>query len=497
VKHRSGQAGMSLVLAASVVFVAAALLFVQVGGAAFANRRDGITERALAQARQALIAYASDRPIGAIVGPGFLPCPDADNDGWAESTCGSLAGDRGQEQRLGRLPWKTLGLPDLRDGHGERLWYAVSTRYKGLLNCAASAACVDHSPATALGTITVRDSSGRVTHDGTSADPEAGGAVAVVIAPGPPLARIFADGERTQRRDCAAGDCDALGRCLAEPPRRAAPCDPLNYLDLAPPERSGEDNADFHDRNDALRWRNGNGFIHGPIADARRGTLVNDRLEVIAYGDVMPRVMKRVALELAHCLAFYASRPENGGRLPPAAPACAGASGGVAPPFGRVPDTPFALGPGRLPRWWRETPRVPEALAELPTQSHACRIAFPPEDAGASRTIPPGNPGDEGRTAGIAEIAWWTSWKPFVLYAPAAGHSAPAGQPGCSGAKSCIELIDGEGRSIAAGRRAAIVVGARAGECESARLLCDGAACTQVAIGTARGHRHDAVVALP
>jgi hypothetical protein len=26
-------------------------------------------------------------------------------------------------QRMGRLPWKTLRLPDLRDGHGERLWY--------------------------------------------------------------------------------------------------------------------------------------------------------------------------------------------------------------------------------------------------------------------------------------------------------------------------------------------------------------------------------------
>jgi hypothetical protein len=33
----------------------------------------------------------------------------------------------GQAERLGRLPWKTLGLPDLRDGDGERLWYAVSS----------------------------------------------------------------------------------------------------------------------------------------------------------------------------------------------------------------------------------------------------------------------------------------------------------------------------------------------------------------------------------
>ena len=30
----------------------------------------------------------------------------------------------------GRLPWKTLAIPDLRDGAGERLWYAVSVRFK-------------------------------------------------------------------------------------------------------------------------------------------------------------------------------------------------------------------------------------------------------------------------------------------------------------------------------------------------------------------------------
>ena len=89
---------------------------------------------------------------------GGLPSvPDLD-ERWAEATCGSLAGNVGQDQRLGRLPWKTLGLPDLRDGYAERLWYAVSTRYKGLLNCAASRACIDMTPAQAIGTITVRDS---------------------------------------------------------------------------------------------------------------------------------------------------------------------------------------------------------------------------------------------------------------------------------------------------------------------------------------------------
>src|SRR5438105_5032007 len=208
-----------------------ALLALDQASALVHAQRDRLTDRALAEAREALLAYAADRAINAIVGPGYLPCPDLDDDGWAESTCGSLDGTSGQAQRLGRLPWKTLGLPDLRDGYGERLWYAVSSKYKGLLNCGVSRACLDLSPDSALGTITVRDASGVVLHDGTVAESyraNEGGAVAVVFAPGAPLAR--ADGT-PQVRDCAPGECDDNGRCTTEPAQRAARCDPGNYLD--------------------------------------------------------------------------------------------------------------------------------------------------------------------------------------------------------------------------------------------------------------------------
>src|SRR5258705_2582450 len=126
------------------------------------------------------------------------------------------------------------------------------------------------SPGAALGTITVRDSTGAIVHDGTIAEAyraAEGGAVAVVIAPGAPLMRVDAVGEmgRLQSRACGAGDCDELGRCLTNPPRRAAACDPANYLDKAPVARLGfEDNADFVDRKS-------NGFIQGPVtvADGR------------------------------------------------------------------------------------------------------------------------------------------------------------------------------------------------------------------------------------
>src|SRR5438034_8832924 len=189
---RANERGAALVVAALILLaVVGIVLAAELAALAGGGARDRVTERSLAQAREALIAYAVDRPITESVGPGYLPCPDLDDDGWAEATCGSQNGDSGQAERLGRLPWKTLGIPDLRDGHGERLWYAVSSKYKGLLNCGVSRACLDMTPDTALGTITVRDSAGTVLHDGTIAEAyraNEGGAVAVGLAPGPPPA---------------------------------------------------------------------------------------------------------------------------------------------------------------------------------------------------------------------------------------------------------------------------------------------------------------------
>jgi hypothetical protein len=338
-----------------VALVAAALVLASAGALALSSanaaaQRARATERALAQAREALVSHAADRPIDDRVGPGYLPCPDLDDDGWAESTCGSLAGHVGQADRLGRLPWKTLGLPDLRDGHGERLWYAVSTRYKGLLNCAASRACVEMTPLTALGTITVRDGSGRVVQDGTLGDPgraASGGAAAVVIAPGPALRR--ADGIE-QRRDCRPGECDAGGRCIADPPARASRCDPRNYLEGT----AGEDNAAFHDRSDT-RWANADGFIQAPAATGDAVTM-NDRLAFVGFDDIAPRVMRRVGVELAHCL-----RQSIGAAPPPPAQGC---------------QDP-ALG------------RIPEGL--LSATAVTC-------------------------SASAADDGWWAAWRPHVLY---------------------------------------------------------------------------------
>ena len=444
------QHGMALVVATLMLLACVGLAFVvQLAGGSGAAERERASLAALALAREALIAYAADHPINAVVGPGYLPCPDLDDDGWAESTCGSQSGDSGQADRLGRLPWKTLGLPDVRDGHGERLWYAVSSKYKGLLNCGVSRACLDMTPDAALGTISVRDNAGFVVHDGRVGEPyraDAGGAVAVVIAPGPPLARAATDRTQgiEQRRECAPGECDGAGRCVTDPPQRAARCDPRNFLDRAPGARYGdEDNADFVDRNDpGGRALNGNGFIHGPVSLADGRLAVNDRLAVIAYRDVMPRIRQRVALEVSHCLRSYAARPENGARYPWPTPACLQATplweGRAGVLFGRIADTPFASPGTMASRWW--------SASDPPSANEACRIAVAP----ASRS-------DQGSTAGHDANSWWNAWKPYVFYALARGFAPDAGAAGCASA-ACLSLADPTGRALGSPRQYAVIV---------------------------------------
>ena len=145
-------------------------------------------------------------------------------------------------------------------------------------------------------------------HDGSRADPrDAGsGAIAVVIAPGPPLAR--ADGA-LQRRPCAAAPCDARG-CSS------TPC----------PGREGNDA--FVDRNDAQPAHERDGFVAGPVLASDGAPRVNDRVLAIAYADLMPRIMARVALEAAHCVRLAAAAT---GTLPPPETACG------ALPWGRLP----------------------------------------------------------------------------------------------------------------------------------------------------------------
>ena len=126
-KTRQHGAALLVTLAIVVMGIAAALVG-SLSTTALKSARQATTAAALAQAKEALIGYAiayGDTYSGEV--HGYLPCPDTGGsaEGSAAPPCGSK-----DVSRIGKLPWKTLGLPALRDGDGECLWYAISGTYK-------------------------------------------------------------------------------------------------------------------------------------------------------------------------------------------------------------------------------------------------------------------------------------------------------------------------------------------------------------------------------
>ncbi len=139
------------------------------------------TSRSLAQAKQALIAYAvtyysrsTSNSVPHAGLHGLLPCPEEPgsiNEGTESSNCASV-----NASVLGRLPWKTLDIPPLKDASGECLWYAVSGPF---FNNPRSPMTNDDTP----GMFRLFDESGSLIQGDTPENRIA----AVIIAPGPPL----------------------------------------------------------------------------------------------------------------------------------------------------------------------------------------------------------------------------------------------------------------------------------------------------------------------
>lgn len=148
-----------MVMLVILVMGGAAFLVSSLSTTALKTARQEKTAEALAQAREALIGRAAkDENM-----PGSLPCPDTDNDGSAELLSGNVC-----PSYIGRLPWRTLKLPDLRDESGERLWYVLSTNFR------------DDNSAQPLNS----NSQGQLSITGNLA---MGNVAAIVIAPGAPL----------------------------------------------------------------------------------------------------------------------------------------------------------------------------------------------------------------------------------------------------------------------------------------------------------------------
>jgi len=110
-----------LVMLVIVVMGATTVLVGSLSTTRMQTARQGTTAAALAQAKEALIG----RAVSDDNRPGSLPCPDTDNDGIVNGVAGNCT-----SSYIGRFPWKTLELPDIGDGNGERLWYAFSPSFR-------------------------------------------------------------------------------------------------------------------------------------------------------------------------------------------------------------------------------------------------------------------------------------------------------------------------------------------------------------------------------
>ncbi len=120
---RTRQRGAALLVLLTLLVLAASYVLLKRLNADTSLIARGVdSAEVLGQARAALLGYA----LGSTSQPGALPCPDYSLDGRSDA-CLESAG----QVTIGRLPWLTLGLPDLRDAAGEQLWYAPALELDG------------------------------------------------------------------------------------------------------------------------------------------------------------------------------------------------------------------------------------------------------------------------------------------------------------------------------------------------------------------------------
>lgn len=205
------------------------------------------TRATLEEARQALIG----RAVSDASRPGSLPCPDGDGDGSADLFTGSSC-----PTYLGRLPWRTLGIGDLRDEHGERLWYALSPNFR------------DHPLAPDINS----DTRGTLAvYSGADGTPLVSDAVAVILAAGTAVPG--------QMRDDHVETCSTSGRTV---PRKLCA---TNYLDA-----SGSRT---------------NASTSGPFVIGAPAETFNDKLAFVSTAAFMPLLERRIALEVRNALLEY------------------------------------------------------------------------------------------------------------------------------------------------------------------------------------------------
>ncbi len=249
--RRAGQSGFVLIALIALLAMGGLYFFISnLTPEAIEARRQAKTEAVLVQARDALIGYAAIyRDTHAAEVFGYLPCPDTTGNGNAAANCGTAG-----EASVGLLPFKTLGLPDLRDSTGVCLWYAVSGNFKNSPKGITAAVPLPMNWDT-QGQFRVLDANATVL---VAPDDGQGGAAAVIFVAGPPL--------EGQNRTPSANE-----PCQIDPAQVAA------YLDGTY----------------AFNTANTIPLTQGPVKDVNGNLTNNDRLAWITPREIFDRVIKR------------------------------------------------------------------------------------------------------------------------------------------------------------------------------------------------------------
>ena len=334
--HYAQRGAAMMVMLVVMVMGTAAFLVSALNNTALKNNRDRKNEDVLAQAKDALISFAVTDKNN--TSPGSLPCPN--NMSGANEGVADLLSGGNCPHYIGRLPWKTLGLPDLRDSSGAPLWYALSKNFRKDV----------------VGNPINSDSTGTLKIFGS---PAAGNLVAIIFAPGASLGG-------QSRSDIQTAACTTTGNTVIQQSLCAT-----NYLEgqNAFTSPAAAPNTQY-----VIATNLAGAFIIGTaykietlgttdftsigaasntvgLAFTATGVGVgtgtassdttsnNDQATYITTDNLIPNVEKRIAREVKQCLDDYAA--ESSSKYPWAVetlyPWFIASSGNK---FGRVPDQP-------------------------------------------------------------------------------------------------------------------------------------------------------------
>ena len=263
-KHAQCGAALLLMLLFFVIAFSAYLVF-SLNTTDPEAQRQQKTMETLAYAKEALIAWSVQRGDGGgnttSYRPGSLPCPDNNHvgvigQGNASGSCSTSGGTT-----IGRFPWKSLDIEELRDANGEGLWYAISDNFR-------------YPPQnTAAINSDTKGSLHLYAPDG----------ITLLTPPGEELVAIIF----------------SAGPSLPGQNRNSAPNQASSYLDSG----NGQDNA-----------LAGGPFIAGPSRNAQGDIIINDLVIGISARELISAVEKRALKEAQNALAKFAA--VNGSKYP-------------------------------------------------------------------------------------------------------------------------------------------------------------------------------------